>query len=77
MLGSLTMPSLAMQKNLWKADEKSTVAAAMAHFGVSEADLKRVMSTALEKGGDYVDLYFEHTFNNGVSLMDGQVNNCN
>ena len=81
MLGSLAMPSLAMpeamRKALGESDEKSAVAAAMAHFGVSEADLKRVMTAALEKGGDYVDLYFEHTFNNGVSLMDGQVNNCN
>ncbi len=34
------------------------------------------MAVALEKGGDYADLYFEHTFNNSVSLMDGKVNNC-
>ena len=34
-------------------------------------DLKKVMAVALEKGGDYADLYFEHTFNNSVSLMDG------
>jgi len=33
------------------------------HFGVSEEDLKKVLATALEKGGDYADLYFEHTFN--------------
>ena len=48
----------------------------MAHFGVTEADLKKVMAAALEKGGDYADLYFEHTFNNSVVLMDGKVNNC-
>ena len=48
----------------------------MSHFGVTEADLKKVMAAALEKGGDYADLYFEHTFNNSISLMDGQVNNC-
>ena len=48
----------------------------MAHFGVTETDLKKVMAAALEKGGDYVDLYFEHTFNNSVSLMDGTVNRC-
>lgn len=46
------------------------------HFEVTEADLKKVMAAALEKGGDYADLYFEHTFNNNVSLMDGKVNRC-
>jgi TldD protein len=44
------------------------------HFGVSEEDLKKVLATALEKGGDYADLYFEHTFNNAVGLRDGEVN---
>ncbi len=34
------------------------------------------MAAALEKGGDHADLYFEHTFNNSVVLMDGKVNNC-
>lgn len=79
-LGSLAMPSLAMpdavRGALGGGDEKSAAAAAMSHFGVTEADLKKVMATAMEKGGDYVDLYFEHTFNNSVTLMDGKVNNC-
>ena len=59
-----------------EADNKSAVAAAINHFGVTEADLRKVMAAALEKGGDYADLYFEHTFKNNVSLMDGKVNNC-
>ena len=79
-LGSLAMPSLAMPESVRGAlggtDHKSAVAAAINHFGVTEADLKKVMAVALEKGGDYADLYFEHTFNNDVSLMDGKVNNC-
>lgn len=80
MLGSLAIPSLAMPASvrgaLGGADNQSAVASAMAHFGVTEADLKKVMAAALEKGGDYADLYFEHTFNNSVVLMDGKVNNC-
>lgn len=79
-LGSLAVPSLAMPASvrgaLGGADNKSAVASAMGHFGVTEADLKKVLTAALEKGGDYADLYFEHTFNNNVSLMDGKVNNC-
>ena len=65
MLGSLAVPSLAMPASvrgaLGGADNQSAVASAMAHFGVTEADLKKVMAAALEKGGDYADLYFEHT----------------
>jgi len=46
----------------------------LAHFGVSEEDLRKVLAAALEKGGDYADLFFEHTFNNSVGLRDGEVN---
>lgn len=48
----------------------------MKYFGLTPEDLQRVLAAALEKGGDYADLYFEHTLNNGVGLMDGKVNNC-
>lgn len=46
----------------------------MNHFNVTESDLKKIMAVALEKGGDYADLFFEHTFSNSVGLMDGAVN---
>lgn len=46
----------------------------LTHFNVSESDLRKVMSVALEKGGDYADLFFEHTFSNSLSLQDGAVN---
>lgn len=51
--------------------------AAMSHFGVSEADLRKVLTAALEKGGDYADLFFEHTFSNSIQLQDGAVNSNN
>lgn len=44
------------------------------HFNVTENDLKKVMSVALEKGGDYADLFFEHTFSNSLVLQDRAVN---
>ncbi len=53
---------------------KGGVAAAMEHFGVTEGDIRKTMAAALEKGGDYADLFFEHTFSNSVSLQDGAVN---
>ncbi|SBV96675.1 TldD/PmbA family protein [uncultured Dysgonomonas sp.] len=44
------------------------------HFSVTENDLLKVISEALSKGGDYADIYFEHTFSNNISLRDGEVN---
>ena len=46
----------------------------LAHFKVSENDLRKVMSVALEKGGDYADLYFQHSFSNSLVLQDNAVN---
>lgn len=43
-------------------------------FGVKECDLREVLSIALERGGDYADLYFEYTVSNELSLRDGEVN---
>ncbi|WP_165040998.1 TldD/PmbA family protein [Dysgonomonas sp. ZJ709] len=44
------------------------------HFTVSENDLKQVIAEALSKGGDYADIFFEHTFSNNIALRDGEVN---
>jgi TldD protein len=42
-------------------------------FGVTDAVCRRVLAEALSKGGDYADLYFEHTLTNSMSLEDGKV----
>jgi TldD protein len=36
--------------------------------------LKKVIRAAMSKGGDYADLYFEHTLTNHSNLEDGKVN---
>ncbi len=43
-------------------------------FSVSETDLLKVITEALSKGGDYADIFFEHTFSNNIALRDGEVN---
>jgi TldD protein len=43
-------------------------------FGVTDALCRKVLAQALAKGGDYADLYFEHTLSNSLSLEDGKVN---
>ena len=43
-------------------------------FGVSEENLRELISIALSKGGDYADLFFEHSVINELTLRDGEVN---
>ena len=43
-------------------------------FGIDDGLCQRVLDKALSKGGDFADLYFEHTLSNWVILEDGKVN---
>lgn len=43
-------------------------------FGVDPSMVNKVMSAALSKGGDFCDVYFQHTIENYVILEDKQVN---
>lgn len=43
-------------------------------FAITESDLLKVISEALSRGGDYADIFFEHTFSNNIALRDGEVN---
>ncbi|HBL34357.1 MAG TPA: peptidase U62 [Porphyromonadaceae bacterium] len=79
--GSLALAGTIVTRPFANASPKHTAAtavnAAMDHFGVSKNDIRNTLAAALEKGGDYADLFFEHTFNNYVGLQDGAVNRCN
>lgn len=44
------------------------------HFGVDENIIRDIMATALERGGDYCDLYFEHSIGSYIGLEDNIVN---
>lgn len=54
--------------------ELRSVNEALQHFSVAFEDLQKVMHEATSKGADYVDFFFEHSFNNNISLRDGEVN---
>ena len=43
-------------------------------FGIDSELCRRLLETALSRGGDFADLFFEHTLSNSLSLEDGQVN---
>ncbi|GAB6393882.1 MAG: metallopeptidase TldD-related protein [Bacteroidales bacterium] len=74
MLGSLATPAFLGEKVYAANGRAAGVSFAMNHFQVSDGDLKKTLEAALEKGGDYADLFFEHTFQNSVSLQDRAVN---
>jgi TldD protein len=42
-------------------------------FGITDALCKKVLGKALSKGGDFADLYFEHTISNSLGLEDKKV----
>ena len=44
------------------------------HFEVTPRLLQKVIQAAMSKGGDYADLYFEHTITNYSNLQDKKVN---
>ncbi len=43
-------------------------------FGIDDALCRRVLARALAKGGDFADLFFEHTVRDWLVLEDGKVN---
>ncbi|MEO1334780.1 MAG: DNA gyrase modulator, partial [Myxococcota bacterium] len=45
-------------------------------FGVTQAQIKKVMAAALSRGGDFADLYFEHSSDLSVGYEDGKVNSA-
>lgn len=55
-------------------DVKMDLKQIMDHFGVDEKMINDVMAEALSKGGDYCDLFFEHSITNYVGLEDKEVN---
>jgi TldD protein len=43
-------------------------------FGVTAEAAKKILARALEKGGDFAELYFEHTVSDGLKLEESRVN---
>jgi len=76
--------ALASIPAIFKADPSAALAPAMgdkgglatyyAHFGVTEELLREIMAAALSRGGDYCDLYFQHSTSTSIGLEDDIVN---
>jgi len=54
--------------------EDATLADYYKHFGVDEKVIREVIAAALEKGGDYCDVFFQHRISNWIGLEDKAVN---
>ena len=44
------------------------------HFHVDEKIIQEIIDHALSRGGDYSDIYFQHSISNYIGLEDGAVN---
>lgn len=51
-------------------DQGDTLSNYYNHFGIDEEIIRRIMAVALERGGDYCDVFFEHTISNSIRLED-------
>jgi TldD protein len=75
MIGSITGASLLEGcESGSSGSDSAAIQFALNHFSLNGNDLGKVLAAALEKGGDYADLFFEHSYSNNVGLQDGAVN---
>lgn len=74
MLGTLAAPSIFARMPGEIVNENEKMEEALHYFGVEKGTIQKVLAAALENGGDYADLFFEHSINNSLVLLDGKVN---
>jgi TldD protein len=72
--GSLVVPSLL--QSCRGVPLSQSAEGYLDHFEVTRELLQKIIRTAMEKGGEYADLYFEHTIKHNTALEDGKVNSA-
>ena len=55
---------------------QDTMSQYLAHFGVDQSLIDKTIAIALERGGDYCDLFFQHDINSSINLEDNTVNSA-
>lgn len=74
-LGLPLMMQSTMERALAMPDNTNlTLADYMNRFGITEQMLNEIIAVGLSRGGDYCDIYFQHTISNYVELEDNAVN---
>ncbi len=72
--GGLMLVSPYLDGSLFSQPNLSGKGYFLQEFGIDDALCRKLLETALSRGGDFADLYFEHTLNNWLILEDGKVN---
>ncbi|MCK4879200.1 MAG: TldD/PmbA family protein [Bacteroidales bacterium] len=72
--GTMVLPPLL--KSCQNIQISPDVKSYLDHFEVTPEMLQKVIAEAMSKGGDYADLFFEHTISNSLGLEDGKVNSA-
>ena len=71
--GTIAVPAL-LSKGWYAFAQAEAAGYFEREFGITEKMCRDVLAQALAKGGDFADLYFEHTISNYLILEDGKVN---
>jgi len=74
MAGSVFIPPLL--QSCGRVPLSNDASGYLEHFEVTAEQLQKVILTAMSKGADYADLFFEHTKSNTASLQDNKVNSA-
>ncbi|MFB0566643.1 MAG: TldD/PmbA family protein [Candidatus Aminicenantaceae bacterium] len=69
-----TLAAPVLPKGLYALARGDTPGYFEREFGITDSVCQKVLAEALAKGGDFADLFFEHTISNWLILEDGKVN---
>ncbi len=70
---AVTVATPLLPKGLYSLARADTPGYFESEFGITDSLCHKVIAKALSKGGDFADLYFEHTIGNWIILEDGKV----
>lgn len=70
---AVTIATPLLPKGLYSLAHADTPGYFESEFGITDSLCQKVIAKALSKGGDFADLYFEHTIGNWIILEDGKV----
>jgi TldD protein len=71
---AVTIATPLLPRGLYSLARADTTGYFENEFGITDSMCQKVLAEALSKGGDFADLYFEHTISNRIMLEDGKVN---
>lgn len=70
---AVTIATPVLSKGWYGLARADTPAYFEQEFGITDSLCQKVLAEALSRGGDFADLYFEHTISNWLVLEDGKV----